>query len=210
MTGRQARIGGFTLIEVVVALAVASGVIATAVALQDTVMRAGRQLTSSDRDWTAAQFLRGQIADRARRDAFQPAVQVDTGSMTLVTRRSAQFGRNGPLVVAHYSFGPARRELRYREAPLPPWWADTPDLDRLRTEIAQGSQLPRQWSRDVFDNLDGGQFEIWDPDDAAWRSAARGGDTTPKALRLVLTELGGQREIVLDSGASSYFSFSGS
>ena len=209
MTGRGEA--GFTLIEAIVALAIGGAVIATAVALQQTVLRTGRQLESGDRAWTAEQFIRGQIA------AMRPAGADDRGlfrlsddELILVSVRSARSGHGASAVAVRYGFDAGGRELIYTEAPLPPAWDDPGRLDRFRSRFASGAAVERAWSTVVFDDLDGGRFEVWDEEEARWRRPNGTLTQPPAAIRLTVRDLAGVRRIVLDSGDSSSFSFSGS
>jgi prepilin-type N-terminal cleavage/methylation domain-containing protein len=204
------RQAGFTLIEVIVALAIGGAVIATAVALQQTVLRTGRQLESSDRTWTAEQFLRSQVGAMAAGSDGSGFFRLRDDELILVTARSARFGYGTPAVAVRYRFEAGGQRLSYTEAPLPPAWDDPDRLDRFQSRFVTGSAVDQTWSATVFDNLDGGRFEVWDKQEARWRRPNGTLAEPPAAIRLSVRDLSGARRIMLDSGESSSFSFSGS
>lgn len=176
------RIRGFTLLELIVAMALSTLVVGLAVGLYATVQRAGGSIVSAQRDWVALQFLRTQLAHQDRTlNKTLGLVRMERDRLAFVTRKSAQFGIDGPPVLALYRLDGG--QLAYREVALPAWWGlkdreSQFDFDRLREE------------RDAFEGAmfaasGDAAFAYWDEAAREWREQLRGQDALPRVVRLL-------------------------
>ena len=138
-TGSKAR--GFTLLELLVVVAVSAALIALLGLVYRQVQRTGQGLGAAESDWQVQVFLRRQIA--ARDERFDPLAlnEGDTTSLRLVSRYSAAHAMAGPPVLAHYLFLPNQERLVYRETPLPPWWTDGQSAVAFRSATLANATL---------------------------------------------------------------------
>jgi type II secretion system protein J len=208
--GRAPAAAGFTLIELLVAMAISSMIVATAVTLQRVVLQAGDTVKSGQRAWVAEQFLRAQSyaldLELTKRFAL---VRTDAESYSFVTRRSAQFGDGGPPVFVTYRFDDARGALAYDEVAMPGWWLSSPGDYRFSAEGLGEQRGAGVWHGVLFNNVSAVHFSYWDKDRGQWSEALHVQTAPPPAVKIELQ--GAQpREIVLENGVSSLFSFSGS
>lgn len=201
---------GFTLLEVVIALAIFGGVVATAVAVQDTVVRTGVRLSAGGREWTAEQFIRDQVfqIDFALTETLGVGT-FTSRELSFVSRRSAQFGQHGPPVIVRYRFGASSGDLQYHEVLAPPAWPGAGHPDSFLVNWRIGRDLPQSWQGDVFTDLDRGHFAFWNPQGREWIEHWSGSGV-PAAIKLRLWTLVGQHDVVMETAGSSYFSSFGS
>lgn len=181
MTGRIRRHRGFTLMEVVIAMALSALVVMMAVGLYSTVQRAGTSIVSAQRVWIAQQFLRGQLAnqDQTLNKTFN-LVRFERDRLTFVTRKSALYGHDGPPVVAFYRID--HGELRYREVPLPPWWKLEDRESQFDLERLRGS--PTAYEGALFAIPANGGFNRWDRDSRDWVERWTDESALPPLVRL--------------------------
>jgi len=205
------RMTGFTLLEMVVAMALMGLVITLGVTLKDMVLRAGYKLSAGDRDWTAELFLRDQLRQLGRGLGLdRPLIAGDGRELTLITRRSARFGRDGPPVLARWRFDAGRTRLLYEEALLPPWWGEPEgNFDSLLEAWERNSDLPHSWQTTIFPDLANGYLAYWQDETKDWTDRWTR-NAPPAAIRIETESLLEDRRLVLETGASSLFSFSGS
>lgn len=206
----QYRPGGFTLLEVLVALAISALLIFLTVSLYQTVLRAGETLRAGHRAWVAEQFLRAQAYESdpelvKRFGVMRGGIE----AFSFITRKSAQFGDYGPPVFVTYRYDQATRALVYDEVPMPGWWNAKPGdfhftYDDLR--YASGDQV---WHDSLFTDLAAVRFSYWDEEHDRWVDDLNTTSKLPAAVRIATTGPLG-RTIVLENGASSSSSSSGS
>lgn len=201
---------GFTLLEVLISLAISALLIYFTVSLYQTVLRAGETLRAGHRAWVAEQYLRAQAyeADPELVKKFG-VLRGGIKSYSFISHKSAQFGDYGPPMFVTYRYDQAKRALVYDEVPMPGWWrAQAGDFhftyDDLR--YATGDQV---WHNSLFTDLASVQFSYWDEEHDKWVEALDTTSKLPGAVRLVTVGPLG-RTIVLESGVSSLSSSSGS
>lgn len=206
-----ARQTGFTLIEVLIALSLAMGAIVLGVALYRTVGQATQGGRNAEREWVTEQFLRAQAvaADHAaiKRRSLARKASFEFG---FVTRRSAQWGEDGPPVLAVWRYRPLDGSLQYHEAALPPWWPEDRPPQAAYDDLANRSG-PGTWDGPIFPDVASVQFAYWNERRQTWDSD----DADPSALapvvRMALRHAGAERVYAFATkGALSSFSSSGS
>jgi len=116
------RCRGFTLLEILVVLVLASGIIVALAQLYGTVATAGILLRSGNSDFAAEQFMRRQTLQAFSLETRPFQFHAERDVLLFSTRHSLVSGIHGAPVVAYYFFDRSRRALIYREAPAPPWW----------------------------------------------------------------------------------------
>jgi prepilin-type N-terminal cleavage/methylation domain-containing protein len=204
------RARGFTLLEVIIALAIMGAVVATAIAVQNSVITTGYRLSSGNQDWTAERFLRAQV--ESYDEELTKRLDVATfeyNEVSFVAHRSGQFGDAGPPVVVRYDFDPGAQQLDYEEVEVPPTWTGAGDLRAFRTAQRAGLTQPNTWRTTVYRALERGAFSFWDSGQELWVDQWTS-STPPPAVRLSLWTLAGRRDIILEVAGSSYFSSFGS
>jgi prepilin-type N-terminal cleavage/methylation domain-containing protein len=160
---------GFTLMEVLIVLTLACGAIILGVALDRTVGRATQGGRAAEHDWVTEQFLRRQAIEAQRPDPPAPIITRERAhEFGFVTRRSAQWGEDGPPVLAVWRYDSGQGVLRYREAALPPWWPEDrpstlPDYDALADTQDRGV-----WEGRIFSDIDKLEFSYWDERRRVW------------------------------------------
>jgi prepilin-type N-terminal cleavage/methylation domain-containing protein len=205
------RNNGFTLIETLIAVAIGSFVIAVAVSLQRTVVRAGESLSSGETDWTAEQFVRRQFweSDETLAQKFS-LKDGDTDHFSFVTHRSARFGMNGAPVLATYYYDQRDRVLRYRETTLPNFWSAAPDSHRLSYDYLETrSDDDGTWAGVLFTGIDHVDFRFWNGSTREWQSDLRDLSKSLSVVQIRLEGSRGSRELTLALGGSSSSSLSG-
>jgi len=204
------RDAGFTLMEVLIALAIGAGVIALGVALYQSVGRATQGGRSAERDWVTEQFLRRQAA-AADRDLMSRLTlgRAQSGEFGFVTRRSAQWGEDGPPVLAVWRYQSLTGELRYREAALPAWW---PENRPLSVEYAQLASAAERgvWEGRIYSDVASLRFSYWNERLLSWDSDNPDPASLAPVVRLEMSRAGSRRVYAFETrGASSFSSSSG-
>ena len=204
------RSAGFTILELLVALTLAAAVVALAVTLKQTVLRAGVSLEAGHRDWATEQFLRSQLwaADEALNKEFGLVVS-ERSQLSFVTRKSAQYGNTGVPVLATYRIVAGAQTLEYYEIRLPPWWRASAAELKWLVSAPDGGERPETWRSTVFSDIDIATFSFWDSSRQSW--VENWTDTTrlPRLLRLEARRFGGEVDMILESEALSYSLSSG-
>ncbi|MGQ0663456.1 MAG: prepilin-type N-terminal cleavage/methylation domain-containing protein [Pseudomonadota bacterium] len=209
MHGRPRRSAGFTLLELVVALALSAGVIALAVQLYQTVVRAGDALTGGQRDWTAEQFLRAQLlaADDALNKRFE-TVLGESDRLSFLTRKSAQFGEDSLPVLATYTIV-SGTAVRYAEVALPPWWTER-TRDALIADRLRELETIHAWRDVLLPQITAATFSYWDGKFQQWANRWPDKDKLPAIVRLEVQSLGETKRLVMETRALSFSLSSGS
>jgi prepilin-type N-terminal cleavage/methylation domain-containing protein len=207
--GRQ---DGFTLVEMLVALAISTAAIALAVAVSRIVTRATQSVRSAERDWVTEQFVREQFseADQTLTETLSLA-RAETERFSFVTRRSALYGINGPPVLASYWYDDAAHSLQYREAALPAWWpADQARRQISYDQLSTSVETP-VWQGTALSNVSGVNISYWNAEALTWERRNANHERLPKIVRIRLSRFGETRDIALGvSAVSSSSSSSGS
>ena len=196
---RLARLTGFTLIEVLVTLAISTAIVMLVTRIWQTVNQAGIILSSQGADWRAERFLRTQLLLALSEPNAARLFEGRDDDVMFVTRVSAAAGSGGAPVLAYYRYDAATRSITYQERVAPPTWtsASAEDLGvaRFRGEFAAA----RAAAVTLFAGLDGARFAYrgFDPK-ASWDSSWRGRPLGPRLLRLELARAGQAKEIVLE------------
>lgn len=186
--------GGFTLAEVLVALAISLVVVAAATHLYRVVLRASVALRSVEQDYTAVQQLRLQAwfatSDQAASQAFQGQGEL----LRFVTRHSANHGDAAGQTLARYRYDAPSQRLLYREARLPPAWSNPEWL--AQAERTLDEEAPDQV---VLRGVDTVRFEYWrGGPNAGWVETWPPQTPPPVLLRLRFRRADGIREALLE------------
>jgi prepilin-type N-terminal cleavage/methylation domain-containing protein len=166
----RSKARGFTLLELLVVVAVSAALIALLGLVYRQVQRTGQGLGAAESDWQVQVFLRRQIA--ARDERFDPLAlnEGDTTSLRLVSRYSAAHAMAGPPVLAHYLFLPNQERLVYRETPLPPWWTDGQSAVAFRSATLADATLTSN-EQVLLAGVTALRFAYGDGSDTGWRDS---------------------------------------
>ena len=202
---------GFTLLELLVALTLAAAVVVLAVTLKQTVLRAGMSLEAGHRDWAAEQFLRAQLraTDEALNRTFGLVV-AQSGQLSFVTRKSAQYGNMDVPVLATYHISPSGRALDYYEIRLPPWWRANERELKWLLSARDRAEGPGTWRSTVLADIDTAKFYFWDSFRQTWVENWTVTTRLPRLLRLKARRFGAEMDMILETEALSYSLSSGS
>lgn len=200
---------GFTLLEIVVALAILAATVALGLELSRSVSRTGMGILRLQGDWSAEQFLRGQLADVDAEATLRTGYfRTEPGRIVFVTKRSAQFGPGGPSFVVSYRIG-AENEISYFETMLPPQWTNDPrhrpHLDRLLSTAGD-----RTWSAKFMTGVSSAGFRYLSPDRTRWIDRWPDQRSFPAAVRLTAAMPTGPLDLVIETRDSYFSLFSGS
>ena len=148
------RQSGFTLLELLISVTIASGIIVLLTLVMRTALHSIAGAEGDVDSWQAQQFVRKQIAARLSADAFLLA---DSTELAFVTSLSARYGDIGPRVMVLYQYDRTEQALSYREITLPPLWEETDStfrdyLGRLKAGQGEG------WQDQILTDLSEFQF----------------------------------------------------
>ena len=193
------RTKGFTLIEILVAVTIATAIVVLATRIWQTVNQAGVILTSQGGDWNAERFLRKQLLLAVTEPAALRLFEGRRDDLMFVTRHSAAAGDAGAPVVAYYRYDDATRSLTYQERVAPPTWTSTLAQDlrpaRFRDEFAEH----RERAATLFAGLDEARFGYHNAFSAQpWAEEWRDTPVAPTLLRLQLSRAGQERAVLLE------------
>jgi type II secretory pathway pseudopilin PulG len=204
---------GFTLIEVVIAFAIAAGTIVLGVSLYRIVGVATQSGRTAERDWVTEQFLRGQVEAADAGSMIRFALGRERArEFGFVTRRSAQWGASGPPVLAIWRYDSDDATLRYHEAQVAPWWPeDRPPADLDYEEMAVRTH-PNVWDGQIFSDIASLQFGYWDERTKNWTPESPDPSHLAPIVRLAVVHVDGSERtfVFATSEASSFSSHSGS
>jgi len=199
---------GFTLLEVLVALALTLAVALAAGDLYRSVLRVATASSGLDVRWARENFARTQLATAERQRTEATALFVgEAERLVFITARSARHGFDGPPALVTYRFDPGARRVRYAEFALPPWWDR--DEDALRRELSDRRAAGSAGYRaTLVDDVDGWRFSYWDEGDERWKAQWRAA-AMPAAIRATWRRRGQAREWLLPVGALYWSTSSG-
>lgn len=188
---------GFTLVEIMVSLVIATVLVIALTQLYRTVVQVGVQLRSTQTDWNAEQFLRSQT-----RLAFVPLktktwFEGRSTRLFFTSAKSMANGTDGRPVATLYTYDPVRQVLYYQERAMPPWWGDVIATQQLIDSVARAERI------ELFRNVERLAFAYHEGSLAG--SLARGwadsADELPALIRLDMQMLGKRKELLLEFGA---------
>jgi prepilin-type N-terminal cleavage/methylation domain-containing protein len=192
---------GFTLIEMLVAVTIATAIVVLATRIWQTVSQAGIILTSQGGDWNAERFLRKQLLLAVTEPAALRLFEGRPDELMFVTRLSAAAGGEGPPVLAYYRYDSVSRSVTYQERLAPPLWASplAEDLrpERFRSDFA----VQRARAATLFAGLDEARFAYHDPVALSlrpWVDEWRNTPVAPRLVRLGLARAGQEKDVVLE------------
>ena len=191
---------GFTLLELIVVVAISAGLIAMLGLLYRQMIFTGEGLKSVDSDWNVQQFLRRQLLLRDDRFA---ALGLFTGipdELRFVSRYSARFGSAGPPVVARLQFDPNDGALRYSEVNMPPWWNEDLDAFSIRSLLEVQDQ-DHLFQLDLMSRLQRFEISYFDREANAWVDRWTAESGFPLLIRLRLQRQGTPMEWLISTQA---------
>jgi len=130
---------GFTLIEIMVVLAISVGLVALMAGLYRTVGQSALALRSGQQEWLLQRQLREQLP-RLFGVSHSPlhAINGRSTELYLASWQSRATFNEGKPVIAYYRFDERERALYYYEQPLPPWWANAASMynpEQLQSDL---------------------------------------------------------------------------
>ena len=208
MRANSGSAAGFTLFELIIAIALSAAVIVLSVQLYRTVIRAGDTLTRGQRDWTAEQFMRGQLisVDREFNQRFK-SVLAEDDRLSFITRKSAQFGEDSPPVLVTYTIA-SGNAVGYAEIALPPWWDDRMPSG-IVPERLRDLDGPKVWKGMLMPEISTASFSYWDTEKQRWIARWYDKEKLPALVRLELRKFGEIRQFVMETKALSFSLSSG-
>ena len=182
---------GFTLLELLVVVAVSAVLIALLGLVYRQVQRTGQGLGAVESDWQVQVFMRRQLAARDERFDNLDLTSGDPTSLQLVSRYSAAHAMAGPPVLAQYLFRPNEGSLVYRETPLPPWWLEGQTGEEFRSTALADATLVAQ-EQNLLEGVAALTFGYGDGSEAGWRDSwlLFADSEPPPLLRLRFDRLG--------------------
>lgn len=139
--GRASRLRhqGFTLIEIMVVLAISVGLVALMAGLYRTVAQSALALRSGQQEWLLQRQLREQLP-RLFNANNSPLHSINGHSteLYLASWQSRATFNEGKPVVAYYRYDKKDRTLYYYELPLSPWWGNAASMynpERLQSDL---------------------------------------------------------------------------
>lgn len=202
---------GFTLLELLISMAIALTLILLTSDIYKTVNQFGNQRQNIMRDYGAEHYLRNQFesADTALNALFQ-AVYVRYNEFTYISRRSAQWGIEQRPVLVTYKYDAAERRIIYTEQGVYPWWGRSDDVLRAEAENMRVNPQNSAFRSTLFGNVDGFELEFWDSGKKQWKKDWSDRKIMPPVVRFKIQQQGQPYEIVLTGGVSSWSSAFGS
>jgi prepilin-type N-terminal cleavage/methylation domain-containing protein len=202
-----ARARGFTLLELLVVVLIAVGLIFFLSALYQTVGRTMVMLDNVENEWRAEQFIRRQylLAHRASVDFDLFEAAGDT--LSFVSYKSARHGEHGPPTLVRYRFAPEEARLVYQERSLPAWWQRSSSLNFS----ALLSEPDGWWEETALHQVGSVSFSYLAPgiDSDRWREIWDNRKALPQLVRVRIERARESRDVVLETGVLSFFTPSG-
>jgi len=184
------RPGGFTLMEILIVLAICVGLVALVTGVYRSVGRSALSLRSGGHEWSVQHQLRSQLLHVFVAPPIAGRqLEGQASELTVFSWHSRGAGSNGKPVLARYHYDGTKRVLYYQEQALPAWWPTaTFDLSLLRYQTLQSapSQLLNGVEDLSFRFLPGDATDIGE---AQWRSAWRQ-DGAPRLVELHFSRAG--------------------
>lgn len=138
------RLRGFTLIEILVVLAICVGLVALMAGLYRAVGRSALALRSGGQEWAMQRHLRDQLSHLfvVPRIAGR-SLEGGAAELTVYSWQSRSAGTSGMPVLAQYRYDESTRALYYQEQALPAWWPNA-DFDPSRLRYQAREVTPRK------------------------------------------------------------------
>lgn len=202
---------GFTLLEILLSVALASALIIMASNIYDTVRKVGQRALSTNKEWGTQYFLRLQFeAIDAGLNNYFSAVDARNDRLSFISRNSAQFGHNGQPVLVTYRYNSGLKIIQYHEVTIPPWWDDS--QQQYTAQIDSWRQYGGKFSMELtaFSGIDSAEFEYWEDGKKRWSNQWNDKKMMPPLARLTYHQAGQKKEIVFAPGVLSWSTASGS
>ena len=193
------RKAGFTLIEVLVTLAISTAIVLLVTRVWQSVNQAGVILSSQGADWNAERFLRKQLLLALTEPNATRLFEGSDDELMFVTRMSAAAGGEGAPVLAYYRYDAPTRSLTYQERVAPPLWASAGAEDLRPARFRGEFSTARARAATLFAGLDIARFAYHSVDAREdWRMAWQDRPVAPRLLRLELVRAGQEKKIVME------------
>jgi len=126
---------GFTLLEMVVVIALSAIIIIYLAQLQRMTGRISVALKTIDNDWNAQQFIRKQLWHSQQIPLnTEPSFFGEETRFDFITRYSAKQGSYGPYVLASYQYDEQQQQLKYQEKQLANYWLEKSTTTQYQTQ----------------------------------------------------------------------------
>jgi len=126
---------GFTLLEMVVVIALSAIIIIYLAQLQRMTGRISVALKTIDNDWNAQQFIRKQLWHSQQIPLnTEPPFIGDEIKFEFITRYSAKQGNYGPYVQASYQYNEQQQQIEYQEKQLTNYWHKPASTTQYQTQ----------------------------------------------------------------------------
>ncbi len=202
---------GFTLLELLLSMALTTALVIMASNVYDTINKVGNRTLNINRDWVAQFFIRTQFesSDYSLNRYFS-SVDLTTNRLSYITTKSARYGYNQKPVLVTYQYNSALRSLQYHEIDIPPWWDENQSqymsqIDAWRLDTGKNS-----YRKSILNGIDNIDFEYWDTASKKWASQWNNKKILPNIVRITMHQSGIKREMILAAGALSLSTASGS
>lgn len=200
---------GFTLIEMLLALALGLALIVLASGVYANLQRIATRSLGLQQQWLQKNFLRQQF-DAADPDLSRQyaAIKSEPYAFSFITRHSAQYGPNHRPVLVTYRYDASARAIRYHEIAVPPAWAGT--INALRTQLPLWRQSSAGYEATLFTNAQSWQMDFWQPASKTWSPQWSEQAILPSLIRWRWQHAGQPQELMLGQGVLSLSFASGS
>jgi len=188
---------GFTLLEMVIVIALSAIVIIYLAQLQKMTGRVSIALKTVENDWNAQQFIRKQIW-HIKSLPFNEQLKFtgEADQFQFITRYSAQHGNHGPYILANYQYHSGKQRLQYQEAELSNYWHPQHSINQQQTlELTALQQIKKLqiYYQDSLQNW----IQQWHE------------DTPPTLIKISYNKGGQAQSLILETQVLSYSMHSG-
>lgn len=201
------RSAGFSLLELLVVIAVSAVLIVLLNQIYRVVARSTTGVGSVAQAWSSEQFMRRQYLLQHAATTHFNLFEGRAGTLRFVSNKSARHGEHGAPVIVRYHFDVERNRLVVYERDLPPWWDDAAAL-----RIARAANDEQGWWQDtVLIGVAAARFSYRTTGVAQeeWQTQWDTPGTAAPLVRIELSHSGHERVIVLEAAALSFSTPSG-
>lgn len=201
MTPKYRFRNGFTLVELMVALLISTGIVIALTRIYQTVAGAAVIVRSQSSDWSFEQFLRKQGLHALPFLGKDKPFVGEIDQCMFLTRYGAASASDGPPTVVHYRYDRYQRAVLYQEIRARPWWDEEmkPETGKDWLQRMQGApEKPRVALR----GLDEAEFFYYQNDPRQpWINRWPTDAPQPSLVKLRYRRVGEVREIIFELGA---------